>query len=341
MCSERIKVIASAMVEITGEEDFSAGHIFIESDTEDEEGLMAVMAQQQNAFFTMIANFHPVAINTLPYQKGPAMLGIDASIIGALESNIQATAQTMKEMDSKMGVLLELRNSNSKEVERVDKEIREINTTLLNIDNDGKDAQAEHAVASWGFFWYPEKCVELTSKHRDYEITVTDTSGWEPPVVKEVNRVVKKIDDDRFAITVNLQVPHYFKSLKAKVVVSSANRDIHAKLIKDKKEQAKEAKERRERMRDQHRVAEQAIKVEDELSKATAHRHTVCCEMRSFLMTDWTVEEYKGMKAFYAEALAGEHDANTLMRNFQAAWESYYRSIGFFEHLGWEPVPIL
>merc|ERR1712176_816356 len=97
------------MVEVTGDEDFQAAHIFVEADVEDKEPLKAYMTTQHNILYAVISSFKPVTIEQLPFEKGPKVQRMNGMLLGAMKAMIKATKSTLDELNNENAKILQLK----------------------------------------------------------------------------------------------------------------------------------------------------------------------------------------------------------------------------------------
>jgi len=315
----RVKVVTQAMKSLTQDENFESAHIFIESDTDDSEPLLSFLAEQHNVFFTLIANFIPVYIDSLPFQKGPRLLKIDSTILGALNAAIKATIETLNETKNDLSKLFELWTLHAEETKTLRGNIEYLKGRLKEIDHNGNIDEVRYLSDTWYFFKYPKHVVTLDAKHANYTHTVIDMSGKRHLRIEK--QVVTELDEGKKRITFHTTVKRIWTSLSGKIVVSSKSQDIYRDRILQLKADLKDNELSLKKIEDVQKLQVKHLDIKNKRKTETSVRQKHLIQMRAYLNRNWTNSDYKKMRSFYQEANKIK-DSNELVEVFQKAWEN-------------------
>merc|ERR1712048_2532 len=137
--------------------------------------LQAHLAEQHNELYTLVANFSPVFIDNLPYQKGPSVIATDQALLSALDSTINAFTAAITEVNEDVGRLMSLRSTQTKERESFDRRIQQLSLEISEIDHDGPIDVVKHVSCPWFWVHYPSDEVQIVTKHAKFKVSVIDT----------------------------------------------------------------------------------------------------------------------------------------------------------------------
>lgn len=338
--SERFALVHEAMREVTGDKEFAAAHIFIEADTYRAEPLRSYMAQQHNALYSIVASFKPVTISELPFQKGPKLLKMNGLLLSALETNIDSTQATLKELKHDHAELYKMKEEHSKQTAVLRATIREKDLKLFEYDNDAAVDAVGYISETWQFFSWSRGEVELTSKHANYTLSVVDQSGY--PVSKaavENVEILATQDDGCKQVRVRAVMKQNWSSLNAKVVLSSKMRDVRSAEIDLLKAALAPLRKQLEAIQKDHDREEKLLEGKDDSMRQTTLRYETCRRMKDFINMAWSCETYRGMSAYYQQASDPTHtlSAAELVELFRIQWWGYAK--GYY-HDDFEPVKL-
>jgi len=331
MATERSRFVNDTLAVLTGDKDFQAAHLFVESDYEEYPALKAYLAEQQNMLFTLIANFSPVSIDDLPFEKGPTLLAIDRSLISALDSTINAFVAAITEVHKDIGMLMQLRTAQAEERKGLDSSISKLQLQLQDVDHDGDLDLVQYVQCPWYWFSHPTAKVDFVTQHAKYKVTVTDMSGYNRTYLQKeyVNQTELPDTDGLKKLEVGLKVPHVFTRLSGKIVVSSKSRDVYAEKISILKKQLASEQGLLKVMVGTHEAAQMNLGVKNEVAKVTELREKTARAMKTFLSTPWPLSTWKVIQPFYEEyKKIGGMEAHVMLRKFQHQWQKYIEETG-------------
>merc|ERR1712048_741484 len=280
--------------------------------------LQAHLAEQHNELYTLVANFSPVFIDNLPYQKGPSVIATDQALLSALDSTINAFTAAITEVNEDVGRLMSLRSTQTKERESFDRRIQQLSLEISEIDHDGP--------------------IDVV-KHVKFKVSVIDTSGYKRTYLeKEFTDVVDVPDseDGIKIVKVGVIVRHYFTILRGKIVVSSESRDVHADKITTKKRDKQHLDEQLAIMVQGHEKAQEQLAVKNDLAVTTQLREKTARAMKTFLSIPWPLTTWKDMRPFYEkyQQEGGVMDSQVMLMTFQQLWMTHLEKTG--QHLDFE-----
>lgn len=335
---DRSDVVNAAMRELTGYEEFDAAHIFVESDVEDRECLGSFLAHQHNMLFTLVCNFSPVNVQTLTFEKGPALLAMDARLISALESTIDAVTATLLEVDKELGMLLKLRNANAQGRSGLDISLQTVQNNLGELDHGGIVQEVKYVSRPWRFWYYPEASVQMDTQHSKYEVSIIDTEGTG---LKHVStQVAVDLPDGKKRLRIDVQLPHVFRNLAGKIVVTSKSTDVYELRIADLKHQKEDLGRQFAAMMRSHEAAEDLLAVKSKHAASADRRHKTAQAAKQFVSSPWPMHTWKAMKPFYEEFKGvGSPDAHGLVTCFQHWWVRFLAADDV--DLGFQPEEIV
>eukprot|EP00931_Biecheleriopsis_adriatica_P111758 TRINITY_DN8621_c0_g1_i6.p1 TRINITY_DN8621_c0_g1~~TRINITY_DN8621_c0_g1_i6.p1 ORF type:complete len:503 (+),score=87.80 TRINITY_DN8621_c0_g1_i6:1359-2867(+) len=343
-CQETQAAVNKVMVEVTGDHEFDAAHLFVESNVVDEP-LKAVLAFEHNVLYNLIANFDPVRIDSLAYEKGPILRGIDNELRGALSAAIIATTQTLQESNEELGRLFALKDEHMKQRQQAVSDISSLTIQKDEIDHNGNVDTIAYVDAPWRFFHYPRASATLYTKHPRYEVSIIDTTGYETKGLKQdVDGIrVEEAPGGLYKLKVHVVYKYILYPLRGKIVVSSKSRDVHADKILDLKVRIAAAKEALQVLAATQELEEANLNLKTEARDQTKMRFKTAGMMRSFLNETWDCATYRQMKPFYAEAkarLGKSWNSTDLLKHFQEAWLAVHKE-AIAEMDDFTPVPLI
>lgn len=338
MCQNRITAVMDAMYEVTQDRNFTAGHIFVECDTDDHEVLKGLLSKQHNAFYTMVANHDSIPIRELPFQKGHRLQSIDNILVGNLDAISKTMIATFTDMKEALGPLMQRTLHYAQLHRSKQKQLDSVISELLQKDNDGYQSVTKNVYESMGFFRHPKQTTRLTSLHSVYDVQVVDTSGYNGQYLTCHQTVDDAAHEGSGAkiVTLELKVSVLLTTLRARIVVRSPNamvfRDRIVQLRIDKKTFEGEVADAQARM---VQAEQEVVRVESKATRATLKMQTSIA-MMSFLQSEWTVEQFDSMKPFYDEAKMllvdspPDRMAADLVLACQGCWQQHHHN-GDFE----------